>query len=755
MKKVMSRLSLIVVSLLISVAAWAVKAQPGPTLITQSDGSKVMVYAYGDSNNHWYTTSDGVLLCREGYNFYVAKVDAEGNLTPTAQLAHEMSQRNEAEMRLAKAQDRKLFYKKSDEERARKARRNEPIADDHTLFFHTGSPRALVILAEFTDSVFKDSDPKSVFEQYLNAETIDNTVGNATVGRNYGSVKKYFSDMSFGAFTPQFDIYGPVKLSHNLKYYGEGKNDRMDRLIPEVCQLADNQVDFSQYDENGDGYVDLVYIICASYSASWTKNSSDCIWPKSGSAANYSKSDFGTYDGKKVYRFGVHTELNAYPGAFAQPYRINGIGLFCHEFSHCMGLPDIYPTSTAAQNAFNPGMEYWDLMDGGEYVYNGYYPTEYSAWQREAMGWFTIDTLKTTDKGNITLRNINSGGKAYRIINEQSNGQTESVLLQFIQKTGWNYRLEGHGLLVSHIDYDATAFSLGSNSVNNTIGHPRYTIIPADGEYISSSDKQHEDIYRTSMAGDPFPGTSAATELLTLPWYTGDDTAKPLLNIAEGGTGTSANVTFDYIVPNDIFEEKEGFVIDSVFANAIVSDDMVLTNASVTSYENGDYLIEATDFSDAEIGLANGFDVSTLDSLHLNAYSYDDIDLKVELVFDADDNNVNGIKRNADEEETAYGTVSLVGREWNNIDLEIEKLAAETADLSNLKGIRLSGGNGKTIFLNNIYFFGEILDSIQEVKNNASTAESIYTLEGIRVSSARENLNKGVYIINGKKYIIR
>lgn len=750
----MRRLALIAVSMLVCIATWGVKAHPGPALITQSDGTEIMVYAYGDCDNHWYTTADGVLLYHEGFDYYVAKVDADGKLMPTKQLAHEQEARSAAEQKLVKAQDRELFYNKTKQERARRVQKKEPIAPDNTLFFHTGSPKALVILAEFADSVFKDADPKSVFEQYLNADEISNNVGNGTVGRNYGSVKKYFSDMSYGTFTPQFDIYGPVKLSHNLKYYGEGKKDRMDRLIPEVCQLANVQIDFSQYDENNDGKVDLVYIICAGYSASWAQNSSDCIWPKSGSAANYSKSDFGVYDGKAVYRFGVHTELNAYPRAFSQPYRINGVGLFCHEFSHCMGLPDIYPTDDAAQNAFNPGMEYWDVMDGGEYVYNGYYPTEYTAWEREAMGWFAIDTLKTTQKGNIALGNINNGGKAYRIVNEKSDGGKEYLILQYIQKTGWNYRLPGHGMIVTHVDYDADAFSLNSNSVNDTIGHSRMTVIPADGEYISSYDKNNKSIYTQSMEGDPFPGTSNTTELDTIPWYTGKDGSKPLLNITESTTSTNAGITFDYIVPNDVFEEKEGSAIDSIFVNAINTGNMTLENAIATTYANGDYLIEATDFNNAKILFADAIDISERDSLHLNVFAYEDLDLKVELVFDYGNNTSNGAKRNIDANITDDGTATITAKQWNNIDLAIEKLAPESADLTKLKGISLTGGNGKTLFLNNIYFFGELPNGISEIQNDTVKGEKIYTISGIRINQSRESLKKGIYIINGKKHVI-
>lgn len=771
----MRRLTLIAVSMLVCIATWGVKVHPGPALITQSDGTEIMVYAYGDCDNHWYTTADGVLLYHEGYNYYVAKVDADGNLVPTKQLAHEMTQRSAAEVKLVKAQNRKLFYDKKKETSARLAPRKEPVENDETLFFHTGSPKALVILAEFTDSVFKDSDPKSVFEQYLNADVIDNTVGNGTVGRNYGSVKKYFSDMSFGTFTPQFDIYGPYQMSQKLKYYGDGDKDRMDRLIPEVCQLADADIDFSQYDQNNDGKVDLVYIICASYSQSWTQNSSDCIWPKSGSAANYGKTNFGIYDGKGVYRFGVHTELNAYPGAFTQPYRINGVGLFCHEFSHCLGLPDIYPTDKAAQTALNPAMEYWDVMDGGEYVYNGYYPTEYTAWEREAMGWFTIDTLKTTHKGSVTVSNINNGGKAYRIVNENSEGGKEYLILQYLENKGWNTRLPGmtknsegrnvqlqcNGMLVSHVEYDAAAFSLSSgtpstlpNSVNNVIGHSRFTIIPADGEYISSYDKNNKDIYTLSMAGDPFPGTSNTTELLSIPWYTGEDVSKPLLNITENTSSTNSGVTFDYIVPNDVFEEKEGSAIDSIFVNAINIGNMTLENAIATTYANGDYLIEATDFNNAKILFADAIDISERDSLHLNVFAYEDLDLKVELVFDYGNNTSNGAKRNIDANIADDGTASITAKQWNNIDLAIEELAPESADLTKLKGISLTGGNGKTMFLNNIYFFGELPNGISEIQNDTVKGEKIYTISGIRLNQSRESLAKGIYIINGKKVIV-
>lgn len=494
----------------------AAKAYPAPVKITQSDGTTLTVVARGDESFHYYMTTDSVLLYREGNDFFIAQVNKDGSLAPTSLLAHEKDNRKADEERLAKAQDRQVFYQHMIDHVQTRGMLHEPLKVDHTYLPHIGQPRIIVILAQFTDDTFIDEDPKSVFEQYLNADEIDNEVGNQTVGRNYGSVRRYFKDMSFGLFEPQFDIYGPVTLSQPTAYYGKG-NDNMDLFIPEVCQLAAEQgLHFSDYDSNDDGYVDLVYVIYAGYSECFTQNPATCIWPKSGIVSAFK------IDGKYVYRYGVNSELNGYPDAWKNPpyQRINGIGLFCHEFSHCMGMPDFYPTSSAAQNAFNPGMEQWSLMDDGEYVDDGYTPTEYTAWEREAMDWFSIDTLKKS--GTYELRNINEpDGKAYRIVSKESSH--EYFILQNIQQTGWNSKLNGHGMLVTHVDFNSSAFR--NNIVNNTIGHSRMTFIPADEEYISAFQIDAETItrqmYRENHAGDPFPGTKNVTEIKEFPVYKG------------------------------------------------------------------------------------------------------------------------------------------------------------------------------------------------------------------------------------------
>ena len=375
---------------------------------------------------------------------------------------------------------------------------------------------------------------------------------------NYGSVKKYFKDISFGQFTPQFDVYGPVRLPEKLKYYGGGasSSENMNDLFKHACQLIDEEVDFSEYDSNNDGNIDLVYIIFAGYSASIGGNSTDCIHPKSGVLSITLQ-----FDGKTIKRYGVNNELNFSP---REGKYINGIGLFVHEFSHCMGLPDLYPSTTSlASSCIDHGLDYWSIMDAGEYTYNGYRPTEYTCWERERFNWIKIDTLNTAK--NITLKSLSDGGCAYRVLNDKDETGKEYYLLENVQKTGWNRYIRNSGMLVYHVDYDEYSFSVGGCRVNNTMGHPRMTLIAADGMFMpewfigetikpsGNSEKDNinqllieryngqtitSDIVKNEAKGDPYPGITGNTSLTdsTNPsaWvYRGGTIGKPITDITE------------------------------------------------------------------------------------------------------------------------------------------------------------------------------------------------------------------------------
>ena len=546
----MKKILFIITFILVSTASWAVKAYPFPVTITQPDGTQLTIILRGDEHYHWYMTEDGALLCRQGNAYYVAAVEADGSLSATKQLAHNKDLRSNVERELISKQDRIAF---STRVKAKSARRRASIEDDllseQTLFPHSGTPRAVVILAEFQDTPFTITNPRRSFEQYLNGKGRSVNYDNGEAS-NLSSVAQYFSDMSFKKFIPQFDLYGPVKLPNSLKYYGGNngtlKDVHFDELVKDACTLMNDSLDFSAYDANNDGYVDLVYIVYAGFSESFTGNTPDCIWPKSGFQ------NFGKFDGKTVARYGINNELNAYPGAYSNP-RINGIGLFCHEFSHTLGLPDLYQSNDACDN--NHEMEFWDLMDGGEYTKNGYLPTPYTAWEREAMGWMNIETL--SEEGQLQLTPIQEGGKAYRIVND--NATNEYYIIENIQERGWydaksnGNSIKGHGMLVYHVDYNKSYFTLGQKP-NETKNHPRMTVVAADGLLLSSTNCNDSTLlYYQEMNGDPFPGTSGVTSLTDdmtrqdgksmLYTYTGK-LNKPIYNIKEDEDGV---ISFDFM----------------------------------------------------------------------------------------------------------------------------------------------------------------------------------------------------------------
>lgn len=561
---------------------WGAKVMPGIHVVKQSDGTELRVKGYGNADFHYYTTTDGVLLFHEGFDYFIAQVDDGGLLRSTGILAHEANARTDEENMQIKKQDTDAFFLNSEQNRRKSVLKREPMANDNTLFPHLGSPKAVVILVEFSDSTFTIPEPRKAFNKYLNADELFDPVTDKDMGSqyylNYGSVKRYFKDMSSGKFTPQFDVYGPVKLPQPLKYYGRGDSngENMSALFSDACTALDADIDFASYDSNGDNYVDLVYIIYAGYSQSISGNSSDCIWPKSGTVTP-SKS----FDGKRICRYGVNNELNFDPLTTAKyGPQINGIGLFCHEFSHCLGLPDLYPSSTSpAVKCINQNLDYWDIMDEGEYANLGYTPVEYSCWERERMGWMTIDTLTTA--ADVSLKTLAEGGKAYRILNDKDEQHTEYYLVQSVQQSGWNSYLPGHGMLVYHVDYNASAFTLGAPKVNAVAGHPRMTIIPADGMFVPSYYKYEkissslttvqalldkyggqfftEEMYNAELAGDPFPGTSNVTELTdeTIPAatvYRGNYMGKPITDIRENTAGGTVTFKFMGGVDNGIYQ---------------------------------------------------------------------------------------------------------------------------------------------------------------------------------------------------------
>ena len=564
--------------MLCSLTTWAAKAVSIPVQVRQADGSVITVILRGDEHINWYTTLDGVLLVQGAdNNYYIGKVEKSGNLITTKQLAHEALTRSQAERNLIAKQDKEKFfaYVNKIAEESENAYDNSPLTRGPIIdsgyggvpyFPHTGSPKALVILAEFQDVPFTIQDTKRIFTNYLTNED-HFTETRYGQNQNYKGVRGYFKDCSYGQFTPFFDVVGPIKLPRKHAIYGAG-NDRMDLLLADACATVDDLVDFAKYDANNDGIVDLVYIIYAGHSANYRNNKVSNIWPKSGTVTI---SD--TFDGKSIRRYGVSNELNGSDKTSKNNKKINGIGLFCHEFSHTLGLPDIYAYHTDAENQDDQGMEFWDLMDGGTGVRGGRVPASYLAWEREVMGWMNIDELKK-DSSIENLKSIDNGGKAYKIINP--NNSNEYIVLQSMQKGAWNQGwgdgTYGKGLLAYRVSYPFNKVNV-FDYPNNEKGKPRVIPIPADGKILAGKNATSYLEYVNQHNGDLYP-YNRIDYISGFKMFNGSILEKSIVNIKENDGGDSNN---NYVN----FEFKNGLVPTGIQSLSIIerstSDNRIYT----------------------------------------------------------------------------------------------------------------------------------------------------------------------------------
>lgn len=516
--------------------ALAVPAKSKPFVVKQSDGSLITLRLMGDEHFHYLQTADGIPVVRHADGTYrYASLDS-GILTPSAVLAHDAADRTASEAdfihtqalqanQLADLRTSRLSMKS-----ARLGARKAPVAQPQSVGEGAGAVgkrKGLVILVNFKDKTMNAANTRQAFDDMMNKEGYSEN-------SNAGSVHDYFYAQSYGQFDLTFDVVGPVTVSRKMSYYGGndsyGDDANPATMVYEACKLVDSQVDFSTYDWDEDGEVDQVYVIYAGYSEAAGADD-DCIWPH-----EYWLQYAGlslTLDGVKINTYGCSSELYGTSGT-----RMDGIGTACHEFSHCLGLPDLYDTNSGN----NFGMDSWSVMDYGCYNGDGFAPCGYTAYERWVSGWLTPTELSAASSV-VGMKSLDSNAEAYVIYNDAN--RNECYILENRQQDGWFANDEAHGMLVTHVDYDKTVWEY--NSVNNTSSHQRCTIIPADNILTTST-----------LSGDLFPGSAKATELTDdsrpaakLYNYNSDGTkymGKPITNIAE----TDGLISFDFMGGREI-----------------------------------------------------------------------------------------------------------------------------------------------------------------------------------------------------------
>ena len=449
------------VLLLGCISAYAVPAKPGvKRIVTLADGTKVELTLRGDEHYKFYQGSDG--------------------------FAYREKKKSFERISLAEAQNQW----KNSMTRANAARRSKTRGLGEPTTF-TGKKKALVILMQFKDLSFATENVQDVFKDFFNKE-------NYTGFGMSGSVKDYFRAQSYGQFELDFDVVGPFTSRDSMAYYGANYTDtegnacndvHAETLVYEGCLMADSLVNFADYDWDGDGVVDQVFIIYAGYAEAQGAEP-EAIWPHA-----WTIGDAGydlTLDGVKINTYACTAELRGVSGT-----DIDGIGTACHEFSHCLNLPDTYDTGYSG----GYGMQNWDLMGGGNYNNDCRTPAGYTSYERWFEGWLTPKEIKGDIQTISNMKALVDEPEAYVLYNEADHD--EYYLLENRQNKGFDAALPGHGLLVLHVDFDKEAW--GNNTVNNDPAHQRLTVIPADNEFRNDN--------FNSFAGDAFPGVTGNTAL--------------------------------------------------------------------------------------------------------------------------------------------------------------------------------------------------------------------------------------------------
>ena len=499
-------------------SVWAVPAKRGVwCFLSLVDGTEVKAQLVGDEFLHYYVSEDGTKYVQdEATGLYRKMTD-------------EVTARRRSAVRRAQAQGRQKRM-------LRKAQASNAFQ---------GTKKGLIILVQFTDSKFKSGHDVALYKRIANEANYS--------GNNFrGSIKDYFKAQSHGLFELDFDVAGICQLQHTYAYYGKNSNDndvRAGQMVAEACLWAhEHGTDFSKYDWDGDGEVDQVFVLYAGHGEASYDKDPDTIWPHMHylSASDYRKSL--SLDGVTVDTYACSSELNG-------DGNLDGIGTFCHEFSHCMGFPDLYDTSYAGWF----GMGDFDLMCSGSYNGDSKCPAGYSAYEKAQCGWLTLKDMTNIEQETsiVGVQPMSADGDAYIIKNKGH--EDEYYILENRQKTGWDSYLPASGLMITHVDYDADIWDWNmpntsgkyedANGNTKTNDHQRLTIFRAGNSSSDYGDSSDLYPYRSN---NTLTKTSSPASTL----YNANSDGSKYMHVAIKDIAIASDGTASFTLSKDVQEEN-------------------------------------------------------------------------------------------------------------------------------------------------------------------------------------------------------
>ncbi|MBF1514373.1 MAG: M6 family metalloprotease domain-containing protein [Prevotella pallens] len=477
----------------ISLPTLAVGPLPKVWTVKQSDSTSIKIMVKGEGGRTvYYASLDGKIIVKGANNDFYYAVINDGKLQPSTFIAHEAGDRTAEErafLNEAKT-ERKMYMLNSAATRAQQAIPRKAIsastADGLGEYNKTGmgginsigTPQVPVVMVEFRDKEFLPTTTPEKMTRYYNEAGYHDEPGCV------GSVKDFFTSQSRGMFVPTFEVIGPIKVNHSYAYYG--KNERTSDLVRDVVKEAKAQnISFDKFKNPKTGHVELICLFYAGRGQATEDPSKpgyeNYIWPQ--------EQDINeTIEGTPFNSYFVGNELNYYG-------TLMGMGVFCHEFGHALGLPDFYNTDPAVTLSRNP-FGYWSIMDAGPYVNNANAPIGYTAYERSYLGWLKLKEL--TSPQTVKLDPIsNKDGELAAIVRSPRNRSEYFILENRTSDTwypkayrerrtnGYDTFTFGDGLMLSHFAYDKQYWEY--NSVNTVDNKMRAYIIPADNEQLNYS----------------------------------------------------------------------------------------------------------------------------------------------------------------------------------------------------------------------------------------------------------------------------
>lgn len=745
----MKKLFLSALLLASALTAGAVRPMHKLFPVKQNDGSVVMLYKNGDGHLAFYTTEDDKVVVRDANGrLCYAQLNANGELTASSMAVHNLADRTAEEtafvstITLRPTDDalRPLLSPDATLVRRLVKRAGNASTKDGLGKFGTNSGGAVpsngnitipVIMVAFQDQAFKADHTVEKISRYFNEEGYheDNAY-------EVGSVKDYFKASSMGHFVPTFDVVAKVTLGHPYAYYGANSSSGSNRgagdvrafqMVKDAIAAATEQgVDFSAYEV--DGTIPNVTIMYAGLGEA-TGGDENTIWPH--------ELDLGPYYGN----IGGHTFGSYFVGnEMYNENNIMGIGVFCHEFSHALGLPDWYVTDYSYSNDSPYG--YWSVMDGGEYNGESYAPVGYTAYERSFMGWLDIKELQ--DAQSVTLENPKNNDAAYAVMFRNPLNNNEYFILENRQPDTWYSSQLGSGLLLTHITYGSSAW--WGNTVNNNQLRKRSMVVTADGSKIGS-------VSTESSYGNPahlFGNGVNYLESVNL--YNGTKYSNfPFYKVVKHNDGT---ITFSF---------KDGTLNPSTIASDGRTFEKVTDLSQISS---GDSVIFVNEANNVAIGLSqqgNFMSVANIDVDGSKAYGNADV-----LVFGVLKSSKSGnLGFHCDKGYLSATSIGLALSKNTTNALSALTFSDGKASVKFVGAYKryLGYANPETYFTTyasdqgdmQVYRLTKATNGITTLAANSerNADNRIFTLGGQYLGTSLNGLPKGVYIQNGRKVVVK